>query len=127
LPAVRWPALAAHLSGAVGAHAEGVTAGLPESVEFLIAQYADGTLPAEQRDEVEAKLASDPAARLALAEYAQLGSALQQSIPLPDVRWDALAEHLSAAVDREETSAEEHQRSRFRLFAPRALPGWAAL
>ena len=62
-----------------------------------------------------------------LAEYAQLGSALKQSLPLADVRWDRLADHLSAAVDREDAAADERQRSRLRLFAPRALPGWIAI
>jgi anti-sigma factor RsiW len=127
LPAFRWPALAAHVSGAVAAHADGVGAGLPEELEFQIAQYADGTLPADRRAEVEARLASDPAARIVLAEYAQLGSALKQSLPLADVRWDRLADHLSAAVDREDAAADERQRSRLRLFAPRALPGWIAI
>jgi anti-sigma factor RsiW len=127
LPAVRWPALAAYVSGAVAAQADGVAAGLPEELEFQIAQYADGTLPAGQRAEVEVRLASDPAARLVLAEYAQLGSALKQALPLPDVRWEGLAEHLSAAVNRQGVAAEERQRSRFRLFAPRPMPAWLAL
>jgi hypothetical protein len=30
-------------------------------------------------------------------------------------------------VEREEGAAEERQRSRFRLFAPRALPAWVAV
>lgn len=139
LPAVRWDALANHIAAAVEAHASDA-GGMDEAAEFAVAQYADGTLPADERDAVEAQLTADAGARITLAEYGQLDRMLKGAAaadPLPAVRWDALAAHLSAVVaeeaDRNETreAEQDEQRSRrFKLFAwakPVRAPAWAAL
>lgn len=126
LPAVRWDALAAHISAAVAAHA--ATPGeLPEDVEFTVAQYADGTLAADQRQVVEAHLESDARARLVLADYARVDAGLRHvAADRPAVRWAALADHLSGAVDREVAAADEAKRERFRIGAWVRRPAWLA-
>lgn len=68
-----------------------------EELEFAISQYLDGTLPAAQVAELEARLAVDAAARALLDEYRRLDSALKLS-GVPALQWDRLAEHLSNAV-----------------------------
>ena len=50
-----------------------------EELEFRIAQYADGTLPASQRAALEAELAADGAARELLAQYRQLHQSAMRS------------------------------------------------
>lgn len=72
-----------------------------EELEFSIAQYADGTLPAGERAALEAVLARDAGARALLAEYRALDAALADAAhadALPGVRWDALAERTSRIV-----------------------------
>lgn len=68
-----------------------------DELEFAISQYLDGTLPAAQIADLEARLAVDPAARELLDEYRHLDSALKLS-GVPALQWDRLAEHLSNAV-----------------------------
>jgi anti-sigma factor RsiW len=71
-----------------------------EELEFSISQYADGTLAGEQRIALESLLADDPEARALLAEDRALTDLLR-SAPMPEVRWDRLAESISAGIDRE--------------------------
>jgi anti-sigma factor RsiW len=71
-----------------------------EQLEFAISQYLDGTLPAEERAGLESRLASDASARALLDEYRRLDTIIKaHGERLPNVKWDALAEHISAAVD----------------------------
>jgi anti-sigma factor RsiW len=71
-----------------------------EQLEFAISQYLDGTLPAEERAALEQRLASDAPARALLDEYRRLDTIIKaHGEPIPNVKWDALAEHISAAVD----------------------------
>ena len=67
--------------------------------DAAILAYADGTLPADRRGDVEA----DPAALAAVAEYRRLGELL--AAPPVDLDWDRLAGHLSAAVAAEDRPA----------------------
>jgi anti-sigma factor RsiW len=76
-----------------------------DELEFSISQYLDGLLAAAERDALETRLASDAEARAVFAEYEALQRALA-TMPLPDVRWDKLAEQISAAVAREEMPAQ---------------------
>jgi anti-sigma factor RsiW len=69
-----------------------------EQLEFAISQYADGTLPPSQSAALEAKLGADPALAALLAEYRELGMALQESQPLPSIDWKRLTSHLSGAI-----------------------------
>lgn len=71
-----------------------------EQLEFLISQYADGTLPEEQRIEVEGRLADDAATQALLADDRALTDLLRSG-PLPHVRWDRLAESISGAIDQQ--------------------------
>jgi hypothetical protein len=80
---------------------------IDEQLEFLISQYADGSLPESERALVELRLQGDGDARTMLEGYRALDASLKGSMPLPAVNWDRLAEHLSNAVaaEREEASA----------------------
>jgi anti-sigma factor RsiW len=69
-----------------------------DQLQFALTQYLDGTLPVERRAQLEQILAADEAARRMLEEYRNLDAALSQSLPLPQVKWDRLAAHLSAVV-----------------------------
>jgi len=94
---------------------------LDERFEFLLSQYADGTLPAEQRADVEQRLANDADARAELDAHRRLHAAVRASAdPLPAVRWDRLAEHLSGAI-----AAQSRQPILSLVWARRAT-AWAA-
>ena len=71
---------------------------IDEQLEFLISQYADGSLPESERALVELRLGGDADARTLLEEYRALDATLKSSMPLPAVNWDRFAEHLSEAV-----------------------------
>ena len=95
-PAVNWDQLAADLSEATATNAAAV---LPEAFEREIAAYAEGAISPGEQDEIEARLASDPAARVALSEYQNLDAALRAmpaAAPVPLVDWDRLAGRISA-------------------------------
>jgi hypothetical protein len=70
-----------------------------EEIEFRISQYVDGTLSREERASVETVLASDAEARQVLAEFRRIDQHLSREIALPNVKWEQLASHISAAVD----------------------------
>jgi anti-sigma factor RsiW len=71
-----------------------------EQLEFLISQYADGTLGAEERTALEGRLADEAEARRILAEDRSLTDLLR-SMPLPEVDWDRLSTSISESIDRE--------------------------
>jgi len=74
---------------------------ITEDLEFQISQYTDGTLPAAERAALEARLVDDAEAREMLAEYRRLGERLSHDLPpLPEVKWDRLADQLSRAIGR---------------------------
>jgi anti-sigma factor RsiW len=75
-----------------------------EQLEFQISQYADGTLPATEAAALEATLASDAAARELLEEYRQLDVMLKRELPLPQMNWERLADHLSDSVAKEDAA-----------------------
>src|SRR5688572_28802850 len=70
-----------------------------DDLEFSISQYLDGTLADADRVALEARLAEDAQARTLLEEYRALDAGLK-AMPLPAVKWDAFAAHVSAAVGR---------------------------
>jgi anti-sigma-K factor RskA len=82
-----------------------------EHLEFLISQYTDGTLPAAEAAALEEVLSGDPAARALLEEYQALEIALKREMPLPEMNWDRLADHISAVVAQEEVAANDANRS----------------
>ncbi len=79
-----------------------------DELEFSISQYLDGTLAEAARGALEERLAIDGEARGVFAEYQSLQSAFAAA-PLPEVRWDQLARHISAAVAREEMPAQSYR------------------
>lgn len=96
---------------------------LDEQFEFAISQYLDGALPADERNALETRLATDGEARTVLAEYRRLDAKLRSTpAAIPELRWDALAEHISAAIDHDERDrlllpiGNTVSRSRFRLM-----------
>ena len=90
--------------------------------EFLISQYADGTISDADRAALEAVLGQDADVRRLLAEEQRLTQFLTAAAaPMQAVGWDALSEQISAAV----AQAEEPARS-YRLI-PRSAPALLAL
>jgi anti-sigma factor RsiW len=79
-----------------------------DELEFSISQYVDGTLGARERDALDERLATDAEARALLAEYRSLQGVLAAA-PLPHVRWEQLAGHISAAVSREQEPAQSYK------------------
>ena len=75
---------------------------IDEQLEFQIAQYADGTLPAAETAALERVLAGDADARALLDDYRRLDASLKGEMPLPAMDWDRLASHLCAAVAEED-------------------------
>lgn len=94
-----------------------------DDLESSISQYLDGTLAEGERSALERRLAEDAEARVMLDEYRRLDAVLK-SAPLPDVRWELLAQSISAAVEQ---SVEERAATTYRIpawvrtFAPLAL------
>ncbi|HEX8341661.1 MAG TPA: hypothetical protein VF624_12185 [Tepidisphaeraceae bacterium] len=73
-----------------------------EQFERQIAEFVGGMLEEPTRTEVEARLLSDPEARLLATHYAHLDANLRESRVLPAIDFDAFAARLSAAVDAED-------------------------
>jgi anti-sigma factor RsiW len=86
-----------------------------EELEFSISQYLDGTLAADERLALEARLETDPQAQAILRQEQAL-TALLRSVPAPRISWDALAERISGAIDKqlEERVARASWMLRFR-------------
>lgn len=84
-----------------------------DDLEFLISQYVDGTLVGGKREALEARLKLDPGARAVLAEYRALDTQLK-ALPCPDVRWDAFADQISAAVGEAEEPAQSYRIADYR-------------
>jgi len=73
---------------------------ISEQIQFAISQYLDGTLPEGERAALEARLAADAELRRVLEEYRALHEALRGSMVLPAVKWEKLAERISASVEQ---------------------------
>ncbi|MEO6434377.1 MAG: hypothetical protein ABIP55_01270 [Tepidisphaeraceae bacterium] len=95
---------------------------ISEDLEFQISQYADGTLPGEEAAALESTLASDAEARALVEAYRKVDVLLKRELPLPQMNWDRLAGHISAAVAQEEVAANDANRS-YRI----AWPVWSRL
>jgi anti-sigma factor RsiW len=72
-----------------------------EQLQFAISQYIDGTLPGQEKAELEQRLATDPRARELLAEYRRLETLVAGGVPAVDMDWSALASKISDAVAEE--------------------------
>src|ERR1044072_6359543 len=79
-----------------------------EETEVLIRQHLDGTLAREDQGKVLELLASSEEAREILGEYQKLDGVLKAQ-GAPAVKWDMLAEKISAAVDSHSITEEDEQ------------------
>lgn len=93
-----------------------------DDLEFLISQYVDGTLEEAVRADVERRLQTDAAAQVLLKEHRAV-TELVRLAPLPEVRWERLAETISGAIDDE---MESRMRRASWLIRP-VRAGWLAL
>jgi anti-sigma factor RsiW len=74
-----------------------------DQLEFLISQYVDGTLPADEKAALEHLLQSDTEAQQILNEYRSLNTLLQTQLPsLPEMNWDQFATDTSRAISNED-------------------------
>jgi hypothetical protein len=73
----------------------------PQDIEFLICQYADGTLDSGQAKQVEELLATDPHYRQLLQQHRALKESLNDwGSRIPMVDWDAFHDRLGARLQR---------------------------
>jgi anti-sigma factor RsiW len=72
---------------------------ITEDFEFLISQYADGTLAGDKREAVRVRIESDPVATALLSEFRRIDQMLQTSSPVPSINYDVLQSHISEAID----------------------------
>ena len=96
---------------------------ISERTEFLISQYVDGTLDADQRIALEAELAANADARALADAYRKLNTRLAALPAPPEVDFAALTGRINDAIDQRNTSTS------YRLpFAnPRSLTAIAAV
>lgn len=82
-----------------------------EQLEFQISQYIDGTLSMTEAVALEQVLAGDAEARAMLEDFRKLNASLKREnvAPLPEIRWEKLAEHLSAAVAEEDRATTTYR------------------
>jgi anti-sigma factor RsiW len=69
---------------------------LDECDDLLLNQYLEGDLPPAVTRLVDIRLSQEPEFSAALEQYRRLNALL--NTPLQEIRWDAFAEHLCAAV-----------------------------
>lgn len=100
---------------------------LPEELEFRLTEYLDGSLPPDQRPQIERILAQNPAARAQLHEYRRLDGFLRDAMPVPMIDWDRLAGKISSAIDNRRTGAGVFRLPRFWIPAAAALAASVAL
>ena len=93
---------------------------LPEQTQILLSQYADGTLPDEDRASVESLILSDSEAQAFLSDDRNF-TELLRSAPLPDIRWDRLAASISSVIDRDAGERDDAMTSRLRIGRPAIL------
>ena len=93
-----------------------------DDLEYLISQYADGTLEEADRETVERAVESDAGARRMLEQHRAL-TQFVRAAPVPEVRWDRLTETISGAIDDE---MESRMRRASWLIRP-VRAGWLAL
>lgn len=74
---------------------------ISENLEFLISQYADGTISAEDRVEVESRLEQDGEVRRMLAEYGRVETLLRSAPAVPVFDLAAMAERINDAIDEQ--------------------------
>ena len=91
-----------------------------EQIEFAISRYLDGDLSAGEIAELEAVLASDPAARKLCDDLRGVNEILKSSGDVPGVNWDRLADTIAASA-AEQHVARGGQRPAIRLVNDKAL------
>ena len=99
-PEIAWDRLQAKISSRVSDLSAGVVEH-SEDLEEKISRLADGSLDSAERVRVESKLALDPSLRILLAQYGSLETVLEgvRSSPIPAVRWERFAAHVSSTID----------------------------
>jgi hypothetical protein len=101
-----------------------------EQLQFLIAQYADGTLPADQLAALEERLKTDIEAQAMLADERKLTAALQ-ALPGPELAWGEVAKDFSAmvtgTVDEASRAADQKLNAILKAAGPVPSMNWAAL
>lgn len=99
---------------------------MTDELEFLISQYADGTLGDADSRALEATLATDAEARAVLEKHRRVTLILRDmpTAAIPDAQWDRLSARIGSAVARAPEPVEDVPMV-YRLFAGRFA--WAAV
>jgi anti-sigma factor RsiW len=97
VPGMNWEKVGEAIGAAVDEQAE--VGAVSEEDEFAISEYIDGSLSADERGKLERRMEAEPALRTAAKEYLSLDRAMKQTMPMPAIRWEVLAERLSESID----------------------------
>jgi anti-sigma factor RsiW len=89
--------------------------------EFLISQYADGTISDVDRTRLESALSDKAELSELLAAERKLSDFLRESSALPAIQWEALGERISAAVAEADEPAASYRVTPRWINAPLAL------
>jgi hypothetical protein len=73
-----------------------------DELEYSLSQYHDGMLGPVERAAIDEVLASDGNARAMLAEFERLDLLVKGTPGAPDLNWDKLQAHISAAINEAE-------------------------
>jgi anti-sigma-K factor RskA len=99
MPAMKWEKVSEVIGAAVDEQA--AAGAISEEDEFAISEYLDGTLAEDARGELERRMEAEPQLRGMMKEYLSLDRAMKQTMPMPAINWEVLAERLSETIDAE--------------------------
>ena len=107
VPEVQWDRLATSISRKVAALA--VAGPMTDDEEESVSRYSSGDALEQELRSIDAKIAADPRSRLLLAEYAALDRTFDavREAPMPNVRWEQFASHISAQIDHADDASGE--------------------
>lgn len=121
LPPIRWDKLCDGIAASVALeqsqiHGESLKlAPVSDEVESAIMGHIEGELTQHAQTLLDEQLASNAAAREALAQHRSLDVLLKHAWPVPDVNFDRLQQHISSAVAQ---AAADDQRPVIIKLAP---------
>jgi hypothetical protein len=73
---------------------------LREEAEYLISQYLDRDISRKAKAKVRKRMRGEPEMKAGFLAYRKVDRMLKMHWPVPEIRWDLLAERISESVAR---------------------------